>query len=75
MEITFSKHALERMTHRGITHSEVQRVIQAPDSIITKPDYHIYQSLEVSENKSEYLYRVFVNTKKDPSIVITVYKI
>jgi len=73
-KIKFSKHAFERMKQRKITQKQVNAIIQKPDSIIKTENRIIYQALIKSDNKKTYLYRVFVNTKQDPNIVITVYK-
>ena len=73
-DIEFSKHALERMRQREITQNQVRTVIRKPDSVVETGDRSIYQSLMESESGNTYLYRVFVNTKKEPNLVITVYK-
>jgi len=74
MNLRFSKHAKERMIQRNITEEEVVSIINNPDRIIEEDEYLIYQRLSNSNDKPSHLFRVFINTKKDPSTVITVYK-
>jgi len=74
MKIKFSKHALERMDQRGINKQQVETVIDEPDSIIKLENRSIYQAVLESERNNLYLYRVFVNTVKEPNLVVTVYK-
>ena len=69
----FSKHARERMKSRGISADEVTDVIEHPDNTITQPCKTIYQK-KIDRKNSLYLYRVFVNTCKDPELIITVYR-
>jgi len=74
MPIEFSKHALERMKQRGIPEKQVRMVVSNPDSIVKADHRTIFQSLIESESGKTYLFRVFLNTEKDPNVVITVYK-
>lgn len=71
MKYIFSKHALEQMQLRGINRTTVEDTLTKPDQIIEKKGKKIYQSI-LSDNN--YLIRIFVNIKKKPNIVITVYK-
>ncbi len=71
MKYIFSKHALEQMQLRGINRMTVEDTLTKPDQIIEKKGKKIYQSI-LSDNN--YLIRIFVNIKKKPNIVITVYK-
>lgn len=68
-----SKHAIQRMKSRKISSAEVMEVINYPDNVINEPCKKIFQK-KISKNNSLYLYRVFVNTCKDPELIITVYK-
>lgn len=72
-ELTFklSKHALEQMGLRGISEEVVRKILLNPDQIKIDDGKKVYQSLV--ENGSS-LIRIFVNPKKIPRIVITVYK-
>ena len=73
-EIVFSKHSLEQMQLRGITIELAQSILNTPQQIIPEPDKKIYQSIINFEGEGEYLVRIFVNTIKQPNLVITIYK-
>jgi len=76
MDIIFSKHALEQMIRRGIGRETVLMVVSMPDQTIADEDDDaiiIYQSL-IKENNQMFLLRVFVNTEKQPNVVVTLYK-
>ncbi|MDR0582643.1 MAG: DUF4258 domain-containing protein [Prevotellaceae bacterium] len=73
MNYIFSQHALEQMKRRNIEQSQVFQVLKYPDKIIKQENISIYQaSVDLSGNY--YLLRVFVNTEKQPPLIITVYK-
>ena len=72
--IKFSNHAVEQINNRGLAFSEVEDVLINPDQILHEvEDISVYQKIVYKINKP-YLYRVFVNTKKNPNLVITAYK-
>jgi len=72
MKYIISKHCYEQIKIRGISVEEVDLVLNKPDSIIKQDNsISVYQAL--SENK-KYLFRIFVNIKKQPKIVVTAYK-
>lgn len=71
---SFSKHAIERIRSRGISYSEIRIAINNPDSIIKKTDCKTIYHKIILENQSEILLRVFMNTCKNPNLVITAYK-
>ena len=72
--ITFSKHAIERMRSRGIPENEILLTLDKPDSVINETDCkQIFQRL-ITRNKNTLLLRVFVNQCKEPPLVITAYK-
>jgi len=74
MEIEFSKHALDQMVRRDISTEMVLSLVHQPDSIFDQDEtIRIYTKL-VDEDSRIYLYRVFVNYLKNPSIIITAYK-
>ena len=76
MDLIFSKHALEQMFRRGIDRETVLMVVSMPDQTIADEDDDaiiIYQSL-IKENNQMFLLRVFVNTEKQPNVVVTLYK-
>jgi hypothetical protein len=74
MELEFSKHALEQMERRCITKEIVELVVGQPDSVIKEDDTISIYSKLVNEGTKHYLYRVFVNYYKSPSLIITAYK-
>lgn len=67
----FSKHALEQMELRGISKEIVRKILLAPDQIKTEDGQKVYQSII---DDGDCLIRIFVNYKKNPKIIITVYK-
>ena len=70
MLFEFSLHSLEQIKLRSITKETVELVLNQPDEIIVEDDNQkVYQ--KVVDN---YLYRVFINTNKNPSLIKTVYK-
>jgi len=74
MKVDFSIHALERMDSRGITKDDVIKVLLSHD-FVNEQDAgtNVYSKLLIKNNK-KYLYRVFVNELKKPSLVVTVYR-
>ncbi len=74
MKIEYSKHALEQMKIRGISKSDVTKVLNNFD-LSENQDIEtiIFSKILIKSNKA-YLYRVFVNTTKNPQFVITVYR-
>ena len=73
-EIIFSKHALEQMQLRGISIVIAENILQSPQQIINEDGKRIFQSIVNFENEGEYLVRIFVNTIKEPNLVITAYR-
>ncbi|MFH1119624.1 MAG: DUF4258 domain-containing protein [Bacteroidota bacterium] len=74
MEFLFSKHALEQIHFRRLSLAVIENVLYSPDIVI--PDIEgveVYQKL-VFENDKSYLYRVFVNIRKIPPLIVTAYK-
>ena len=69
MSFEFSKHALEQMELRGISKHTVEKILAHPDQIRQEEDKKVYQSIV-----KNYLIRIFVNDKKKPKVIITVYK-
>ena len=67
----FSNHALEQVKLRGISKEVVRKILLNPDQIVAEEGKKVYQSL-VDDGRS--LIRIFVNHKKNPKIIITVYK-
>lgn len=74
MTYVFSLHALEQIEIRGLILADVEDVLNFPSKIVKEDNgVSVYQKLVIESNR-EYLYRVFVNTDKNPPLVITVYK-
>jgi hypothetical protein len=74
MKFEYSLHALERMKARGISAEDVKEVLENFD-IKESQDFTITVFSKIMEkNNKLYLYRVFVNEAKKPSVVITVYR-
>ena len=71
MNFEFSKHALEQMELRKISKNVVEKILSKPEQIKDEEGKKVYQS--IAEN-GKYLIRIFVNDKKNPNLVITVYK-
>jgi len=73
MEFSFSQHAMEQMSRRRISEEVVKRAIDSPDLIIQEENYVVYQKMEES-GAGKFLIRIFLNTSKNPPMVITVYR-
>lgn len=69
MNFEFSKHALEQMELRGIPKDVVKKILAHPEQIRDEEGEKVYQSIV-----DNYLIRIFVNDKKNPKLIITVYK-
>jgi hypothetical protein len=73
MDYIFSQHVLEQMKIRAISKEIVENVLTKPDQIMTHEDLTIFQGLEKGD-KTIFLIRVFVNMRKTPNVVVTVYR-
>lgn len=67
----FSNHALEQIKLRGISKEVVRKILLNPDQVVAEEGKKVYQSV-VDDGRS--LIRIFVNHKKNPKVIITVYK-
>jgi len=74
MKHIFSKHALEQMELRGIDRKTVEKILAKPQQTIIEKGKKIVQSTTPFKAKPKHLIRIFVNTEKNPNVVITVYK-
>jgi len=74
MEYIFSKHALDQMIRREISKEQVYSCLKQPDFVGIQDSGTKVYSKRLTENSKSYLYRVFVNELKKPSVIITVYK-
>ena len=64
------------MIRRLLDRSTVDSVVLNPDQIVgdeNDDDIEIYQSI-VRESGTVFLYRVFLNTKTMPNMIVTLYK-
>jgi hypothetical protein len=68
-----SNHAREQMLNRGIDETLVLQVLANPLQVVEEDGLEVYQSI-FKESAQEYLLRVFVNSGKNPPLVVTVYK-
>ncbi|MCX6249955.1 MAG: DUF4258 domain-containing protein [Bacteroidetes bacterium] len=74
MGFIFSQHALDQMRERGITKETVENILAKPDQVKThEEDLTVFQHLERID-KTVFLIRVFVNVRKSPNVVVTVYR-
>jgi hypothetical protein len=73
MVCVFSAHALSQMAERNITQEQVLRVIGCPLSVEEGEILWSYQAL-VEFSGKPYLLRVFMNVRKYPNVIITVYR-
>ena len=73
MNFIFSQHALEQMKERGISKETVENIVTNPDQIMTLEDLTVFQGIEKGD-KTLFLIRVFVNIRKNPNVVVTVYR-
>ena len=71
MSFVFSKHALEQMGLRKIPKSIIEKILANPDKIKDETGKKVYQSIVEDGN---YLIRIFVNYRKNPKVIVTVYK-
>jgi len=72
MKFEISKHCLEQIRRRGINLDEILEVLHNPGTVLQQDeDVSVYQSLS---NDQQYVFRIFVNIKKQPNLVITAYK-
>jgi len=76
VNFVLSKHAEEQIIRRSLSRDVVDAVVLRPDQVVgdeSDEDVAIYQSI-VKEDDTVFLYRVFVNTKVEPNVIVTAYK-
>jgi hypothetical protein len=73
MQYNLSKHAKVQLERRGINASQIDAIINHPDSVVEEDSLWVYQKTIQEENRN-YLYRVFVNKTKELNLVVTAYK-
>jgi hypothetical protein len=74
MEYIFSQHALEQMRLRGISKTLVESILKKPDQRKEVDDLTVLQGIRTEETGEFFLVRVFINEKRDPNVIVTVYK-
>jgi hypothetical protein len=74
MKFIYSNHALEQIKRRNLSPNLISEVLNNPENIIDAGNLKVFQSVFETEQLTRYLLRVFVNTRKIPAIVVTVYK-
>ena len=73
-QFSISNHAKEQMEYRNISLELVMSVLTNPKQLLIEEGKKVYQSIINFGEEGDYLVRVFVNIKKEPSNVITVYR-
>ncbi|MCL2027980.1 MAG: DUF4258 domain-containing protein [Bacteroidales bacterium] len=76
MNFIFSNHAQEQLVRRSLDKNIVETVVLNPEQVCddeNDEDIKIYQSM-IRENNCVFLYRVFVNTKSLPNVIVTLYR-
>jgi len=76
VNVIFSKHAEEQLSRRSLERNVVEAIVLKPDQIVEDENddaVSIYQAI-VKDDDIVFLYRVFVNTKVEPNVIVTVYK-
>ena len=74
MDYQFSNHALDQMQLRGISEDAVKEILRNPGQRKEEDDLTVFQSIIKSNNEEPFLVRVFVNEKRVPKLIVTVYK-
>jgi len=70
-----SAHAIEQAELRQIANDQIFITLEKPDMIIDEENGQlVYQKVQNEGNSKSYLYRVFVNSNKNPKLVKTVYR-
>jgi len=76
MDFVFSKHAEEQLMRRSLDRNIVESIVLNPEQILEDEydtDIKVYQSI-IKEDNDVFLYRVFLNTKSRPNIIVTLYR-
>jgi hypothetical protein len=74
MSFQYSKHSLEQIKLRGLDQGIIDELLARPDQIIKQDKHSVFYQKLVKEGNKQYLYRILVNTEKQPQMVITAYK-
>lgn len=75
-EYRLTNHARFEMERRGISETEVARVLSTPEQTdLVRPGRAVYQSrMAFREPAKTYLLRVLVDIDRDPAEVVTAYR-
>jgi hypothetical protein len=69
-----SDHARSQMIRRGISEEVLRRVLESPEQRLSvRPGREVLQA-QIRFERDLYLVRVFVDTDRDPAVVVTVYR-
>ncbi|MBE9176718.1 DUF4258 domain-containing protein [Synechocystis salina LEGE 06155] len=75
MKYRFSNHALEEIQKRKIPIALVEQILNNPQQILQQDEeIQIYQSKFTFDTGKTYLIRIFINTKVDPNVLVTLYR-
>jgi hypothetical protein len=74
MSFQYSKHSLEQIKLRELDQGIIDALLENPDQIIKQGNHSVFFQKLVKQDNKLYLYRVLVNTEKQPQLVITAYK-
>lgn len=69
-----SPHALQEMTRRGISESDVRAVLRAPGRTESVRPARVVLSRLEERGSKRYVLRVFVDVDRDPPVVVTAYR-
>ena len=74
LPVNLTKHAREQILLRNISEEQIKEIMIYPDSVVMDEfGVSVFQKIVTEKNK-QYLYRVFVNTEKQPYFVVTAHK-
>jgi hypothetical protein len=75
-EFLLTRHAKEEMERRQISVLDVTKVFAAPEQIeVVRQGRSVYQSrIEMGKPPKIYLLRIFVDTDRQPPVIVTVYR-
>jgi len=74
MKFIYSNHSLEQISRRGLDKAIIEDILLNPEQVLEHNGMKIFQAVVPFVNEGNYLIRVFVNTEKEPNVIITVYK-
>lgn len=70
-----SPHAELQIRARGLLSSEVIEVVRHPDVVLpVRAGRHVFQALRRDTDSRRYWIRVFVDTDRQPPVIVTAYR-